>query len=44
MGLFTAAIRFRTELSKLDECYFSLTPPIFDDEAVFSNSLNFGRL
>ena len=22
MGLFTAAIRFRTELSKLDECFF----------------------
>ena len=45
MGLFTAAIRFRTKFSKLNECYFFLTPPIFfDDEAVFSNTLNFGGL
>ena len=42
MGLFTAAIRFRTEFSKLNECYFFLTPPIFGDKAVFPNSLNFG--
>ena len=44
MGLFTAAIRFRTELSKLDECYFFWTPPIFGDKAIFSNSFNFGGL
>ena len=44
MGLFTAAIRCRTKSSKLDECYFFVTPPIFDDEAVFSNSVNFGGL